>query len=63
MGALPVSADLEKMNSVIKTHRNMWGLCESFIKSDAAADGTDAHSLDLKSISAAVSKTLGNKRA
>ena len=61
MGTL--SADLEKMRSVIKTHRNMWDSYESFIKSDAADDETDAHSLDLKSISAAVSKALGNKRA
>jgi len=41
----------------------MWDSYESFIKSDAADDETDAHSLDLKSISAAVSKALGNKRA
>jgi hypothetical protein len=51
------------MRSVIKTHRNTRDSHESIIKSDAADDETDAQSLDLKSISAAVSKALGNKRA
>ena len=41
MGAL--SADLEKMRAVIKTHRNMLDSYEAFIKSDGVDDETDTH--------------------
>jgi hypothetical protein len=60
MGSL--SAGLEKMRAVIKTHRNMLDSYDFFIKSDSSDDTSDTHSMDYKCIAHAVDQALSSPK-
>ena len=51
-----MTSELDKLRSVIKSHRNMLDSYEAFVKSGSSDDSTDVHCLDISSITKAIAK-------
>ena len=51
-----MTSELDKLRSVIKSHRNMLDSYEAFVKSGSTDDSSDFHCLDISSITKAIAK-------